>query len=96
MTTQGYSVKHLKDTKFAPGLRPYLEYRYLGIKEATEGALLPGIYARFPVCRFQKGPRIGTIRACNSFTCSRAGSISNTKVRAGCVLKRVPVLTSRR
>ena len=55
MTTKGYSVKHLKDTKFAPGLRPYLEYRYLGIKEATEGRVIAWHLRKIPGVPFPEG-----------------------------------------
>ena len=37
MATKGFTVSHLRDGKFERGLRPYLEYRYLGIEKATEG-----------------------------------------------------------
>jgi mannose-6-phosphate isomerase-like protein (cupin superfamily) len=37
MTTKGFTVNHLRDGKFERGLRPYLEYRYLGIDKATDG-----------------------------------------------------------
>ena len=55
MPTQGYSVKHLKDTKFTPGRRPYLEYRYLGIKEATEGRVIAWHLRKIPGVPFPEG-----------------------------------------
>lgn len=37
MTTQGFVVSHARDATFERGLRPYYEYRDLGILRATEG-----------------------------------------------------------
>ena len=40
MTTQGFAVSHAKDAHFEPGLRPFFEYRDLGIKDATGGRVV--------------------------------------------------------
>lgn len=37
MSTQGFVVSHARDARFEPGLRPFFEYRDLGIMHATEG-----------------------------------------------------------
>jgi len=37
MTTQGFTVSHLRDAHFDSGLRSFFEYRDLGIKAATGG-----------------------------------------------------------
>ena len=55
MTTKGFSVKHARDTHFERGLRPYLEYRYLGIKEATEGRVVAWHLRKIPGVPFSPG-----------------------------------------
>ena len=55
MTTKGFSVKHARDTHFERGLRPYLEYRYLGIKEATEGRVVAWHLRKVPGVPFPPG-----------------------------------------
>jgi quercetin dioxygenase-like cupin family protein len=40
MTTQGFTVSHLRDAAFDRGLRSYFEYRDLGIAQATEGRVV--------------------------------------------------------
>jgi mannose-6-phosphate isomerase-like protein (cupin superfamily) len=37
MTTQGFVATHARDAHFERGLRPFFEYRDLGIKAATQG-----------------------------------------------------------
>ena len=37
MTTEGFVASHARDSEFERGLRPFYEYRDLGIKKATEG-----------------------------------------------------------
>ena len=37
MTTLGFSVSHTKDAVFERGLRPFFDYRDLGIRQATDG-----------------------------------------------------------
>jgi len=39
MSTQGFVVSHAKDAAFERGLRSFFEYRDLGIRKATAGAV---------------------------------------------------------
>ena len=39
MTTEGFTVAHAADAHFERGLRSFFEYRDLGIKQATAGAV---------------------------------------------------------
>ena len=39
MTTQGFVVSHAEGARFERGLRSFFEYRDLGVKQATEGAV---------------------------------------------------------
>jgi len=55
MTTKGFSVQHARDAHFERGLRPYLEYRYLGIKEATEGRVVAWHLRKIPGVPFPAG-----------------------------------------
>ena len=55
MTTKGFTVSHLREGKFEQGLRPYLEYRYLGIKEATEGRVVAWHLRKVPGAPFTGG-----------------------------------------
>jgi len=40
MTTQGFTVSHLRDARFESGLRSFFEYRDLGIAQATGGRVV--------------------------------------------------------
>ena len=40
MTTQGFVVTHAADARFERGLRSFFEYRDLGIRDATAGAVV--------------------------------------------------------
>ncbi len=40
MTTKGFSVSHVRDSKFESGLREFFDYRDLGIKDATDGRVV--------------------------------------------------------
>ena len=55
MTVKEFSVKHMSDTKFEPGLRPFLEYRYLGLKEATAGRVTAWHLRKRPGIPFPEG-----------------------------------------
>jgi quercetin dioxygenase-like cupin family protein len=55
MPVKEFSVKHMSDTKFEPGLRPFLEYRYLGLKEATDGRVTAWHLRKRPGIPFPEG-----------------------------------------
>ncbi len=57
-----FSVSLAKDAKFEPGLRPFLEYRELGIKQATHGQF------KARVIRVKKGEDHGSLH--NELDCS--------------------------
>lgn len=49
-TKQQFTVSHLKDAVFEPGLRAYAHYRDLGIALATSGAAVAHVIRLIPPC----------------------------------------------
>jgi Cupin domain len=49
-TKQSFTVSHLKDAVFEPGLRAYAHYRDLGIALATSGAAVASVIRLIPPC----------------------------------------------
>jgi hypothetical protein len=49
-TKHQFSVSHLKDATFEPGLRAYAHYRDLGIALATSGAAVAHVIRLIPPC----------------------------------------------
>jgi hypothetical protein len=49
-TKQHFTVSHLKDAVFEPGLRDYAHYRDLGIALATSGAAVAHVIRLIPPC----------------------------------------------
>jgi hypothetical protein len=49
-TKQYFTVSHLKDAVFEPGLRAYAHYRDLGIAPATSGAAVAHVIRLVPPC----------------------------------------------
>ena len=47
---QAFVASHLKDAKFAPGLRRYAHYRDLGIAKATGGLAVAHVIRLIPPC----------------------------------------------
>lgn len=79
-----FSVSHARDAAFThDGLRPFFEYRDLGIREATQGKVVAHVIRARP-----GAPRsisvITTRSSSSSSTCCAAGSGSSTKARARC------------
>ena len=48
MTAPALKISHAKDAQFDRGLRAFFEYRDLGIKEATQGAVAAHIIRAIP------------------------------------------------
>jgi hypothetical protein len=49
-TKQHFTVSHLRDAVFEPGLRAYAHYRDLGIALATSGAAVANVIRLIPPC----------------------------------------------
>jgi quercetin dioxygenase-like cupin family protein len=58
MTTEGFTVSHEKDAHFERGLRSFFEYRDLGIKQATAGAVEAHVIRAAPGSSFLGGPHL--------------------------------------
>jgi quercetin dioxygenase-like cupin family protein len=56
MTTQGFTVSHLRDAHFDSGLRSFFEYRDLGIKAATGGRVAAHVIRGRPGAPFSGQP----------------------------------------
>lgn len=56
MTTKGFTVSHARDAQFDPGLRPFFEYRDLGLKEATAGRVGAHVIRSRPGAPFDGTP----------------------------------------
>ncbi len=58
MTMEGFTVSHAKDAHFERGLRSFFEYRDLGIKQATAGAVEAHVIRAVPGSTFLGGPHL--------------------------------------
>ncbi len=56
MSTQGFTVSHLRDARFESGLRSFFEYRDLGIKAATGGRVVAHVIRGKPGAPFSGQP----------------------------------------
>lgn len=56
MTTQGFTVSHLRDARFESGLRSFFEYRDLGIAQATGGRVVAHVIRGRPGAPFSGQP----------------------------------------
>jgi quercetin dioxygenase-like cupin family protein len=55
---QGLAVSHLADAVFERGLRPFFEYRDLGIKQATDGQVVAHVIRAVPGAGFSSQPHL--------------------------------------
>ena len=61
MTNQQFAVNHAAEAHFERGLRPFFEYRDLGIREATGGQVVAHVIRAVPGAGFSSQPhRHGT------------------------------------
>ena len=58
MTTDNFTVSHAGDAHFERGLRSFFEYRDLGIKQATAGAVEAHVIRPVPGSTFLGGPHL--------------------------------------
>lgn len=58
MTTEGFTVSHAADSHFERGLRSFFEYRDLGIKQATAGAVEAHVIRAVPGSAPIGGPHL--------------------------------------
>jgi quercetin dioxygenase-like cupin family protein len=58
MTTQGFTVRHADDAGFERGLRPFFEYRDLGINRATDGKVVAHVIRAVPGAGFSGQPHL--------------------------------------
>ncbi len=58
MTTDGFTVSHARDAHFERGLRAFFEYRDLGIKQATAGAVEAHVIRAVPGESFGGGAHL--------------------------------------
>lgn len=58
MTTKGFSVSHLRDSKFESGLREFFDYRDLGIKDATDGRVVAHVIRAAKGAEFSGQPHL--------------------------------------
>jgi quercetin dioxygenase-like cupin family protein len=56
MTTQGFTVTHLRDAHFESGLRSFFDYRDLGIERATDGRVVAHVIRGKPGAPFSGQP----------------------------------------
>lgn len=58
MTTKGFSVTHLSNTKFELGLREFFEYRDLGVEDATDGRVVAHVIRAAKGAEFSGQPHL--------------------------------------
>ena len=58
MTTKGFSITHLNNTKFERGLREFFEYRDLGIEDATDGRVVAHVIRAAKGSEFSGQPHL--------------------------------------
>ena len=58
MTTRGFIATHAKDARFERGLRSFLEYRDLGIKDATNGRVVAHVIRAAAGSDFSSQPHL--------------------------------------
>lgn len=58
MTTRGFTVTHAKDAVFERGLRSFFEYRDLGMREATDGAVVAHVIRAAEAADFASQPHL--------------------------------------
>jgi len=58
MTTKGFSISHLSNTKFESGLREFFDYRDLGIEEATDGRVVAHVIRAAKGAEFSGQPHL--------------------------------------
>ena len=58
MTIENFTVSHASDAHFERGLRSFFEYRDLGIKQATAGAVEAHVIRPVPGSTFIGGPHL--------------------------------------
>lgn len=56
MTNQRFAVNHAADATFERGLRPFFEYRDLGIARATDGRVVAHVIRAVPGAGFSSQP----------------------------------------
>lgn len=56
MTTRGFTVSHAGDAAFERGLRAFFEYRDLGIRQATDGAVVAHVIRAVPGAELESQP----------------------------------------
>ena len=56
MTNQRFAVSHAADAAFERGLRPFFEYRDLGIAQATDGRVVAHVIRAVPGAGFSSQP----------------------------------------
>ena len=58
MTNQRFAVSHAADATFELGLRPFFEYRDLGIAQATNGQVVAHVIRAVPGAGFSSQPHL--------------------------------------
>ena len=58
MTNQRFAVSHAADATFERGLRPFFEYRDLGLLEATDGRVVAHVIRAVPGAGFSSQPHL--------------------------------------
>ena len=58
MTNQQFAVNHAADAAFERGLRPFFEYRDLGLREATAGQVVAHVIRAVPGAGFSSQPHL--------------------------------------
>ncbi len=56
MTNQRFAVSHAAESRFERGLRPFFEYRDLGIRDATGGQVVAHVIRAVPGAGFSSQP----------------------------------------
>lgn len=58
MTNQRFVVNHAAQARFERGLRPFFEYRDLGLRQATEGRVVAHVIRAVPGAGFSSQPHL--------------------------------------
>ena len=58
MSTTGFTVSHARDTAFESGLRPFFDYRDLGIQDATKGQVVAHLIRAAKGAEFSGQPHL--------------------------------------
>ena len=58
MSTTGFTVSHARDTAFESGLRPFFDYRDLGIRDATKGQVVAHVIRAAKGAEFSGQPHL--------------------------------------